>query len=116
MEYTELTVSVPARAYDDAEAVICMAAPYGFYAEDYRDLEREVREIANIDLIDDALLAKDRNVCIFHVFALEEDNPGEIGAFISERLKACGVDFELKTGVSESEDWLNGWKKHFHPI
>ena len=114
MDLAEIRVSVPARDYDTAEAVVTMASPQGFWAEDYRDLENEVMQISRINLIDEDLLAKNREVCVFHIFVGEDEHPGEIAQFVAERLRACGVSFELENAVARESDWAEKWKQYFH--
>lgn len=65
MDWTEVKIEVNADDIDRAAAIANMAVPYGIYIEDYRNLEEETREIANIDLIDEGLLQKDRTKGIF---------------------------------------------------
>ena len=60
MDWTEVTVSVPAKDVDRAGDIAQMVVPYGIYIEDYSNLEQEAWEIAHIDLIDEELLKKDK--------------------------------------------------------
>ena len=115
-EWTEIKIKIDGESAERAEAIAHMAVPYGIYIEDYSNLEAEVREIANIDLIDDELLQKDRSKVIVHIYISPEDNPAEATAFLTERLTAEGIDFEIDSDSCEEEDWLNNWKKYFHPI
>jgi hypothetical protein len=56
MEYTEVKIYVKTEDTERASNIAVMAVPYGIYIEDYRTLEQEAWEIANIDLIDEELL------------------------------------------------------------
>ena len=58
MNWTEISLEINADDIDKAAAIANMTVPYGIYIEDYRNLEEETREIANIDLIDEELLKK----------------------------------------------------------
>lgn len=115
-EWTELTIKIPCEASDTAAAVAQMTVPYGIYIEDYSDLEEEAPKIAHIDLIDEELLARDREHAVIHVYISPQENPAEALSFLRERLTALQIPFELGSkGVSE-EDWANEWKKYFKPI
>lgn len=62
MEWTEVIIEINADDIDVATDIANMVVPYGVYIEDYRTLEEETWEIANIDLIDEELLKKDRAI------------------------------------------------------
>ena len=53
MDWTEIKIEIDAENIDRAADIASMAVPYGIYIEDYRTLEQEAWEIANIDLIDE---------------------------------------------------------------
>ena len=84
MDWTEVSIEVPADDVDRAGDIAQMVVPYGIYIEDYRTLEEETWEIANIDLIDEDLLQKDRTKGVVHVYISPEENPLEAVAFLSE--------------------------------
>ena len=63
--WTEIKISVDAKDIDRASDIANVVVPYGIYIEDYTNLEQEVEDIAHIDLIDEDLLAKDRNRLLF---------------------------------------------------
>ena len=71
--WTEIKISVDAKNIDRASDIANVVVPYGIYIEDYTNLEQEVEDIAHIDLIDEDLLAKDRNKALFTVY-LEPDS------------------------------------------
>jgi len=50
MEWTEVIIEINADDIDVATDIANMVVPYGVYIEDYRTLEEETWEIANIDL------------------------------------------------------------------
>lgn len=115
-EWTEIKMKVKADDVDKAGAIAMMVVPYGIYIEDYRDLEREAREIAHIDLIDEELLKKDRDIAYVHVYISPEENPLEAVSFLSERFKSENIEHEIDTISCRNEDWENNWKQYFHPI
>ena len=93
-----------------------MAVPYGIYIEDYRNLEEETWEIANIDLIDEELLQKDRTKGYIHLYIPKEENPQEAVAFLSERCNAAGIPHTIDLTACKNEDWENNWKAFFKPL
>ena len=116
MDWTEITVAVAAADVDRAGDIAQMVVPYGIYIEDYSHLEQEAREVAHIDLIDEALLKKDRAKALVHVYISPEESPAEAIAFLSERYRAAGIGHEITTANCAEEDWINNWKKYFKPI
>lgn len=115
-DWTEIKITVPVEDIDRAGDISSMAVPYGIYIEDYSNLEQEAREIANIDLIDEDLLAKDRTKGIVHIYISPEENPTEAVSFLEERFKANSIEFEIDESLCKNADWENNWKKYFKPI
>jgi ribosomal protein L11 methyltransferase len=115
-DWTELVIAVDARDIDRAGDIAHMVSPYGFYLEDYRALEREAREIAHIDLIDEALLAKDRSIGLLHLYLAPQEHPGEAAAYLAQLLRSAGIPYEVTQRLCRSEDWANNWKAYFHPL
>lgn len=114
MNWTEITVAVAQKDTEAAAAIANMTVPYGIYIEDYSDLEKGAEEIAHIDLIDEELVAKDRDTSIIHIYISECDNAAEALEFLKERLAANGIGYKAETvGVNDS-DWNENWKKYFH--
>ena len=99
-----------------AENIAVMTVPYGIYIEDYSSLEEEVLEIAKIDLIDEELLAKNRETARIHIYISPEDNPAEATAFLEERFRAENINFKILTDKCDVEACLDNWKKYFYPI
>lgn len=116
MEWTEVTITVNADQIDMAGDIAQMVVPYGIYIEDYSHLEEEAKEIAHIDLIDEALLAKDRTKALVHIYLSPEAAPSEALAFLSERYKAVGIDHAISLAKIREEDWANEWKQYFKPL
>ncbi len=116
MDWTELLVTVDAKDIDRAGDIAQMVVPYGIYIEDYSNLEAEAWEVAHIDLIDEALLQKDRTKGVIHVYISPEENPAEAISFLRERYQAEGIAYEIGTANCAMEDWINNWKKYFKPI
>ena len=116
MDWTEIAVTVSAQDVERAGDIAQMVVPYGIYIEDYSNLEQEAMEVARIDLIDEALLNKDRTKGIIHVYISPEENPAEAISFLQERYTAEDIPFELETADCAMEDWINNWKQYFKPI
>lgn len=116
MDWTEIRITVDAENADAAGDIAQMTVPWGIYIEDYSHLKEEVEKVAHIDLIDDELLKKDRSKAVVHVYISPEDSPAEAVAFLSERYRAAGIAHELSELPCVQEDWINNWKKYFHPI
>lgn len=115
-DWTEIAVTIRAEDTDRAGAIAQMVVPYGIYIEDYSHLEEEAMEIAHIDLIDEALLQKDRTKSVIHVYISPEENPAEAISFLKERFAAEDIPNEITSANCAEEDWINNWKKYFKPI
>lgn len=116
MEWTEVLIKIEANDIDTAADIANMVVPYGIYIEDYRTLEKETWEIANIDLIDEDLLNKDRTKGVIHIYIAPEESPNEAVAFLSERLNDAGIAHEIDLNKCKNEDWENNWKEFFKPM
>ena len=115
-KWTEITVTVDTKDIETAGNIANMVVPYGIYIEDYSALEEETMEIAHIDLIEVSLLQKDRTKGIIHIYISPEENPAEAVSFLEERLQSAGIAYTLGTDLCAMEDWVNNWKKYFHPM
>lgn len=114
--WTEIKIEVPAAQADTAGDIANMVVPYGIYMEDYSNLEAEAMEIAHIDLIDEELLAKDRDHAIVHIYISPEENPAEAISFLEERYTAEHIPHTISCASCVKEDWINNWKQYFKPI
>ena len=116
MEWTDISITVAKRDADTAEAIATMVANGGIYIEDYSDLEQQAWEIAHVDLIEQELLDKPRDVVIVHMYLAPDENPAEVLPLFEERLKNSGIPYQLNTTGVEQEDWQNAWKKYYHAM
>lgn len=116
MDWIEVLIAVAAEDIDRAADIANMVVPYGIYIEDYRNLEAETWEIANIDLIDEELLGKDRSKGYIHIYIAPEENPQEAVAFLSERFTASAIGHKIDLSACKNEDWENNWKAYFKPM
>lgn len=111
-DWLEIIITVNIKHLAETEAVAVMAAKGGIYTEDYSSLEEEVEEIAHIDLIDEELLQKDRELARIHMFVSPEDEPQGVLMYLQEHLP----DAEISTGNVSEEDWANNWKHYYKPF
>ena len=116
MEWTDISITVPRRYADTAEAVATMVDNGGIYIEDYADLEQQAWEIAHVDLIEQELLDKPRDVVIVHMYLAPDENPAEVLPLFRQRLDDAGVEYTLNTEGVEQEDWQNAWKQYYHAM
>lgn len=116
MEWTDIQITVPQRHADVAEAVATMVSNGGIYIEDYSDLEEQAWEIAHVDLIEQELLDKPRDVVTVHMYLAPDENLAEVLPLFEERLNAAGIEYTLRTEGVEQEDWQNAWKKYYHAM
>ncbi len=114
--WTEIKVNVNAKHVGTASDIAHMTVPYGIYIEDYSNLEQEAYEVAHIDLIDEELLQKNRDIAIIHIYIKPDENPMEAISFLKERLDAAGIENSIETENCAEEDWINNWKQYFKPI
>lgn len=116
MDFTEIIIEINTSDVETAAAIANMVVPYGIYIEDYSNLEAEAKEIAHIDLIDEKLLAKNRDIALIHVYISPENNPLEALSFLHERFEAVKINYEISTQNCKMEDYINNWKKYFKPL
>ena len=114
--WSEIIITVDTKDIETAGNIANMVVPYGIYIEDYSDLEKEVMEIAHIDLIEESLLEADRSKGLIHVYVNPHENPLEAVSFIEERLKEQNINYEIRIDDCATEDWVNNWKQYFHPM
>ncbi len=115
MDWNEITVNVSVADVETASAIANMTVPYGIYIEDYSDLEQSAWDIAHIDLIDEELISKDRNIAKIHIYVPEEENVTESIAFLEERLALEKIEFNVEAVKVSDKDWNENWKKFFVP-
>lgn len=113
MNWNEIKISFSVKYIEIVENIANMTVPYGFYLEDYSDLEQGAEEIAHINLIDEELLNKNRDTAIIHIYINEEENCVEALQFIKERLSAESIDFSIDINTVDDIDWKDNWKKFF---
>lgn len=116
MDWTEIKVTVPVSRVEDASAIAEMADTGGIYIEDYSDIETECPKIAHVDLIDEDLLKKSRDIAVIHLYITPDRNPSECLLFLKERFELSGIDFSISDDSVKEEDWSTAWKKFYKPV
>ncbi|MDL2324154.1 50S ribosomal protein L11 methyltransferase [Ruminococcaceae bacterium OttesenSCG-928-A16] len=116
MEWTDVCIQVPKAQAEVAADIATGISGGGLYIEDYSDLEEQVLAIAHIDLIEQELVDKPRDVVKIHLYLSPEENPAEVLDLLHSRLFAAGIDASLATAGVQQEDWETAWKKYYHPI
>ncbi len=116
MEWTDIRVTVSKQDAETAEAVATLLADGGIYIEDYSDLEQQVEEIAHVDLIEQGLRDKPKDIVILHLYVEPGTSPAELTALLEQRLTAAGVKYTIAADGVEQEDWQNGWRKYYQPM
>ena len=113
MDWLEISIKVSVSDLEKAESIANMSVPYGIYVEDYSDLEEGAWNIAHIDLIDEDLVAKNREEALIHIYFSAEDNLIEAKEYLSERLRSENIVFEISTDCIKETAWKDNWKKYF---
>lgn len=113
-KWIQIKVTAEHKYLDDISAVMSMV-DNSLMIEDFSDVEKELDGVYG-DLIDEELLARDREHVSVSAFIAEEKNPAESASFIRERLSALSIPADVEIiGVSE-EDWADSWKQYYKPI
>lgn len=115
-DWTEISIEISSADVETASNIANLCVPYGIYIEDYSNLELESMEISNDTMIDEKLLAKDREKAIIHIYISNDENPNEAISFIKERFDSENIKFNISTSSCIQENWINNWKQYFHPI
>ena len=115
MQYSEIRIQVRTQDVDTAGAIAGLVVPYGFYIEDYSDIEELAPQIAHIDLIEQELLERDRTHAVIHLYISPDENPAEAVSFLRERFDAAGISYTVQTDLVDEEDWATAWKKYYFP-
>ncbi|MDE5600677.1 MAG: 50S ribosomal protein L11 methyltransferase, partial [Oscillospiraceae bacterium] len=64
MNFIELKIEIPSKEVEKTTAIAHMITSDGIYIEDYNKMEKDIMEIAHIDLIDENLKNKPRNISV----------------------------------------------------
>lgn len=113
MDYNEIIVKVKTEDLEIASAIANMTVPYGLYIEDYSDLLLEAVKIAHIDLIDEELKMRDKNIALIHIYIPIDESPKEAIDFLKEHFIKSNIDYEIENKKALEKDYINNWKNYF---
>lgn len=116
MDWTELILTVPTAQAAVAEAIATGLCEGGLYIEDYTDLEKQVRNIAHVDLIEQELLDRPRDVVKIHLYLSPDDDAAPTADRLQGLLLAGGIPYSIHCGSVRQEEWETSWKKYYKPV
>lgn len=113
MNWTEIIVNIATQDSDTAQAIAAMTVPYGFYVEDYADMEITLPEIGCVDDIEQSLLDKDKTRVLIHLYIPVNANPAETILYLKQRLTAENIAHKIDSKTINEADWENNWKQYY---
>lgn len=114
-EWTQIKASGK-REYLDVMCAVMSMVDSKIQVEDYGDLDELMLDGVYGDLVDEAVLAADREHASVSVYIPCERPLGEEMSFLRERFSSLGADVTVEAvGVSE-EDWAETWKQYYRPV
>ncbi len=115
MEWNELKIHIASADLETAEAVATMTVPYGFYSEDYSDMDEMLPKVGREDYVDADLLAMDRTKAVIHIYLPENTDPGELRYYINDLLDNTGIEYSTEVCFIGEDNWSENWKKYYKP-
>lgn len=115
MQYKELVLKIKTEKVAEAEAIVSLLDIGGIYTEDYSDLD-DCPLVKNFALVDEALLAKDKETALLHVYFGEHADAAANLEFIAARFAACGIEMQVVENTVREEDYANSWKQYYKPL
>lgn len=115
MEYIEVTLTVCSSAAQTAVDIVEMTDVGGIYLEDYSDM-MDCELVKAINLVDEDLMNKDTSTALVHIYFEKDVNLAGAMEYIEGRLGASGISYQVSYAKVEDTEWLNGWKKYYHPL
>lgn len=116
MEWTDLVVEVRAEDAQAAADIALLFSDGGLYIEDYRDLEEQVWQMAHVDLIEQKLLEKSREIVRVHLYLSPEEDAQKINRQLQAHLFEAGVQATVLVDTVQQEAWESAWKRYYHPV
>jgi len=116
MDWTDIIIKISSEDVDTVSAIAQMVVSRGIYIEDYSTFDSDIEQFGYTEVIDEALLAKDRTTALVHIYTSPEENPKEAISFLAARLDAEKIEYSVETGNVKEEDWANNWKQYFKPM
>lgn len=114
MDWTDITIEVPLCHSEAAASIADVFTDGGIYIEDYSDIEAGAWEIAHVDLIEEELLQKPRDVVRIHLYLPETAGVPEEVRHLGARFLAAEIPHKLDLSNLRQEDWENAWKQYYH--
>lgn len=115
MEYIEVTLTLPSASAQTAVDIAEMTDIGGIYLEDYSDM-MDCELVRQINLVDEDLMNKDKTTAVLHIYFEKDANLAAAMEYMESRLGAEGIAYQVSYAKVEDTDWLNGWKKYYHPL
>lgn len=115
MEYMEVTLLLPSASAQTAVDIAEMTDIGGIYLEDYSDM-MDCELVKAINLVDEDLMNKDKTTATLHIYFEKDVNLAASMEYIEGRLGAESIPYQVSYDKVEDTDWLNGWKKYYHPM
>lgn len=116
MEWTDLVIETRQRDAQTAADIAVLYSGGGIQIEDYRDLEEQVWEMAHVDLIEENLREKSKEIVRVHLYVSPDENADKIRENIEDKCAEAGIEFRLFVGSVQQEDWETAWKRYYHTI
>lgn len=115
MEYTEIKLTLKSKDAQTVADIAQMTGIGGVYIEDYSDM-MDCDLVQQIRLVDEELLKKDRTTAVVHLYYEPDADLHADLEFLRGRLDAEGIGYQLERERVDDTEWLNGWKKYYHPL
>lgn len=115
MKYNEILININSKNGETASAIASMLDIGGLYLEDYSDM-MDCELVKQIGLVDEELLAKDREKAVLHIYLPEQVSIEEATAYLKERFVCEKIPYEFSFSQVDEDEYANSWKKFFKPI
>lgn len=116
MEWTDLVIETEQKNAEAAADIATLFSEGGLYIEDYADIEKQVWDIAHVDLIEQDLLEKPKNIVKIHIYISPKENTAKILENLQKKYFAAGIECAYSSNAIQQEDWEAAWKQYYHPI
>lgn len=82
MDWTDIVLSISSKDITEASSIAADGRAPRTYIEDYSTFDEDIKFFGPVEIIDEELIAKDRNIAKIHVYISPEENPCEAAAFL----------------------------------
>lgn len=111
MDWVRIKTRCTPEQVEDVSAVMTVIDPC-LVIDDSSDITEN--EHIYGELIDESLLK--RNDASVSVYVSEEQNYAEMVSFLRDRFASLGMSVAVEVDGVKEEDWINNWKKYYHPV